>query len=198
MSFDYYLTVPAERWPNFEQLQAALDQDGSAIAVVRPDGLSGTHAFSNDDADESFGFLFRGLEVRPEGRFTSFGEADFQIMEDSFEPYRADEVVEMMYQNDRPIQVGDKLCHISYWDSDISLGVWWHVCATFVKHFGATYYDPQGDGMLDQETLRGMAAGMCGNDQTESNRDVFEESGVGMTRVAPKIVDRIRKFLGLH
>ena len=198
MSFDYYLTVPAEKWPTFDQLQAALDQDRLAITVVRPDGQSGTQPFSNDESEESFGFLFRGLEVRPEGWITSFGEADFQIMEDSFESYRAHEVIEMMCKNDRPIQVGDKLCHISYWDSNVALGVWWYVCATFVKHFGATYYDPQGDGMLDQEALLGMAAGMCGNDKIESHRDVLEESGIGPPKGAPKIVDRIRKFLGLH
>ncbi len=198
MSFDYYLTVPSEKWPSFDQLQAALDQDGLTLAVVRPDGLTGSHAFTIDGNDDCFGFLFCGLAARIEGRLTSFAEGDFQIMEDSFEPYRAHEVVEIMFKNDLPVKVGDKLCHISYWDSNVTLGVWWYVCATFAKHFGATCYDPQGDGIVDQDTLCGMAAGLCGDAETESNGNPSEMSDVETAKGAPTIVERIRKFVGLQ
>jgi hypothetical protein len=198
MSFDYFLTVPSEKWPSFDQLQAALDQDGLAITIVRPDGLTGSHAFSIDGTDDCFGFLFGGSVARVEGSLTTFTEGDFQIMEDSFEPYRAHEVVEIMFQNKRPIKVGDKLCHISYWDSNMTLGVWWYVCATFVKHFGATYYDPQGDGIVDQQTLLGMAAGFCRDTETESDGNLVEALGIETAKGAPTIFERIRKFLGFQ
>jgi hypothetical protein len=161
VSFDYYLVVPAEKWPNFDQLQTALEADGLAITVGRPDGVAGSAPFSMNKDEDGFDFVYRQIGAHPGGWLTVFSESDFQILEDSWDEEFSHEVVNHFKKNDVTIKRGDMLAHISFWDSDLTFGVWNLVCASFVRNFGGHYYDPQSGEMYDEGTLLDIGHSFC-------------------------------------
>jgi hypothetical protein len=153
VSFDYYLVVPAEKWPTFDQLQAALVVDGLAITVVQSGGVAGSAPFSMDNNEDGFAFVYCQTDARPGGWLTAFTEADFQLLENTWDEEFSHEVVNQFKASEIPIKPGDMLAHISFWDSDLTFGVWNLVCATFVRHFGGHYFDPQSGEMYDESML---------------------------------------------
>ena len=153
MSLDYYLVVPAEKWPTFDQLQLALVADNLAITVVRPDGVPGTAPFSMDENKDGFIFVYNLMHTNIGGWLRAFEDADFQLLEDTWEKEFSHEVVDYFRNNEIPIKQGDMLAHISFWDSDIAFGVWNFVCASFVRNFHSHFYDPQSGELLDEGAL---------------------------------------------
>ncbi len=153
MSLDYYLVVPAEKWPTFDQLQSALVADDLAITVARPDGVLGTMPFSMDEKKDGFIFVYKLTHTNIGGWLRAFEDADFQLLEDTWEKEFSHEVVDYFRNNEIPIKQGDMLAHISFWDSDIAFGVWNFVCASFVRNFDSHFYDPQSGELLDEGAL---------------------------------------------
>lgn len=203
MSFDYYLVVPAEKWPSFDQLQSALDKDGLAVEVVRPDGVLGAAPFSMDSDEDGFDFVRDETKVHLGGWLSRFSESDFKLLEDTFEEEYSHEVVQTFKQLGIPIRQGDILAHMSFWDSDIAFGVWNFVCASFVKHFDSNYYDPQSGEVIDESGLIAIGNGFCSvaepsQDQTKPS---LASEQVLLSDSDPKpplsLFQRILTFLGL-
>ncbi len=177
MSLDYYLVVPAEKWPTFDQLQSALVADDLAITVVRPDGVPGTMPFSMDEKKDGFIFVYNLTHTNLGGWLRAFEDADFQLLEDTWEKEFSHEVVDYFKNNEIPIKQGDVLAHISYWDSDIAFGVWNFVCASFIRNFDSHFYDPQSGELLDEDAL--LAIGQQSFDFAERRQNLEAGLAVG-------------------
>ncbi len=203
MSLDYYLVVPSEKWPTFDQVQAALDQDCLAITAVRPEGLPGSSPFSVSTSNEAFVFVSGEMEVHAGGSVGSLGEDDFQIIEDSWGPDHANETVDFMLKVEMPAKIGDRICHVGWCNPADGFQVWWDVWHSFVRHFDAVLFDPQAGeaSVLDPHTGKILTKPDPVSGGSDSEASIPEPSatprGEAM-RAVPTLSERLRKLLGMQ
>ncbi len=203
MSLDYYLVVPNEKWPTFDQLQAALDQDGLSITAVRPEGVPGSSPFCVGTSNGAFVFVNGEMEVHAGGSISSLGEDDFQIIEDTWGPDHANEAVDFMLKMALPVKIGDRLCHADSWKPADGFQVWWDVWHSFVRHFDAVLFDPQAGeaSVLDPHTGKILTKPdpVSGGNDSEASipKPSATPRGEAM-RTVPTLAERLRKLLGMQ
>jgi hypothetical protein len=147
----YYLVVPAERWPTFGQVCAALAEDRSPVKLVNVSDATKKYGFTDDRhvLDVTCDCVHIGLGAQ----IQILDLADFTLLEDTWQPEYSNPIVGRFKEWNLPIQQSDIVVQIYNEISPYDWGPWWLLAATFVRHFGGSFYDPQSDELWDLDTL---------------------------------------------
>ena len=204
MSLDYYIVIPAGKIPTFGQLLSALKIDKNGIDLVLHDDQANSKPCVPGNHEVRFDFSFNDIESNAEGWTHKFDDDDFAVSEDGWESTHNHEVVEAFKQLELAISRNDGLIHISFWEPESAFGGLCLIAATFVKNFGATFYDSQSGEIMDADTLVGIGndiyskvlerEGQSQNTALDQSADVSTSAPSGQTL----IFRRILSFLGLR
>lgn len=143
MSLDYYLVVPAERWPSSEQLQEALSNDATNITIdLSADAVPDPLGFN----DETLSFNSQGTPVTVYCSLYKLTAEDFHAVAPlTGEP--AHEVIEIVASAAKKTAEGDIILHLQEGPTPFAWGSAILVFTTFVRHFDGMFVDPM-DGTI--------------------------------------------------
>lgn len=143
------------------------------------------------------------MEVHAEGWLTALGEDDFQVIEEAWEPYHANEAVDFMLEMELPVKIGDRMCHVSWWNPEEGFQVWWDAWHSLVRHFDAMVYNPQAGEVSVYDRQAGAILtkpdpNSYENHSVESITELSASASEETTKNAPTFIERLRKLLGMQ